>query len=192
MHEEARITIGGDNGSGKSTAGKKVARRLHYEHFSSGDFARNLALDAGFSSITEYLAAGRDRGPELDKKIDDEVRRQGEKKWIVIDSRLAFHWIPVAFRVLLLLDPRIAAERAFADTNVLRRQSESSRSIDEAITDIIRRRENDVAAYQKLYDVDIRDPKRYDLVLDTGLPEYNGHPDAVVKTILEQYRLWLG
>ena len=44
--------------------------------------------------------AEKDRG-EIDRKIDDEVKKAGEQDKIVVDSRLAFHWMPESFKVLM-------------------------------------------------------------------------------------------
>ena len=74
MPTSSVITIQGDNGSGKSTLAKKIAEKLGYEHFSTGDFARSLALQNGYGSISEYMVSERKKDTEFD--IDDIIDGQ--------------------------------------------------------------------------------------------------------------------
>ena len=43
------ITICGGLGSGKSSTARGVAKELGFEHFSSGDFFRQVGLELGLS-----------------------------------------------------------------------------------------------------------------------------------------------
>ena len=107
------ITIAGLPGSGKSSTAKEVARALGYEHFSSGDMFRKMAAERDLSVEAINLAAEDQK--ELDREVDELLVKLGkEKEKLVIDSRMAFHWMPDSFKVLLRLDPKIAAERTFA------------------------------------------------------------------------------
>src|SRR5258708_6782463 len=85
------ITLGGFPGSGKSSTAKAVALILGYQQFSSGDFWRDVAQKQGLTIAELSIKAEND--PSIDKMIDDTVRDAGTKTDIVIDSRLAFHWI---------------------------------------------------------------------------------------------------
>ncbi len=186
-----QITIGGVAGSGKSTVAKKLAEELKYLHYSSGDYARALALEAGFNSITDFLAVNRNIGKELDEKIDLWIKNKKLEEKFVIDSRLAFLWIPDSFKVFLTLNPRVAAERSFKDGNKLRKSSEKANSLEEAMEDIIRRQNNDVNYYKELYGINLINEINYDLIVDTGLPEYDGKPENVFQKIYSEYQIWI-
>ena len=58
---------------------------------------RNIALEMGISINEVNLKAQTNKS--IDEKIDEQVRKAGELEKIVIDSRLAFHWIPESFKV---------------------------------------------------------------------------------------------
>ncbi len=49
MEKKEIITICGSLGSGKSSTAKLVAQKLKYQHFSSGDFMRKIALERGIT-----------------------------------------------------------------------------------------------------------------------------------------------
>src|SRR3989339_534013 len=125
------ITINGFPGSGKSSTADLVAKELNFKRFSSGDFMRQIALDRGISLNELSIKAETDK--EVDVSIDKAVKEAGEMKKIVIDSRLAFHWIPESFKVYLDLPPAIAKERILNNLkeNALRKQSEDSSSPEE-------------------------------------------------------------
>ncbi|MBU6370641.1 MAG: AAA family ATPase [Patescibacteria group bacterium] len=183
--------MSGQAGSGKSTLAKSISTRMRFTHYSSGDYVRERAVQAGYPSVTDFLDHCRSTGYPIDKETDDWVVAKGSERFIVIDSRLAFHFIRNSFKVLLTLDPRVAAERSFRDANRLRRESERNKTLEEAVADIKRRQANDVEAYWKLYGIDdYMDSRHYNLVIDTGSPTYDGRPEAVLDRVLAAYREW--
>ncbi|HWO07593.1 MAG TPA: cytidylate kinase family protein [Candidatus Paceibacterota bacterium] len=179
------ITLGGMPGSGKSSTGKKLSELLGYERVSSGDFFRAMAATHGIT-IEEI-----NKRAEMDRSIDDEtdawVRAQGEKENLIIDSRLAFHWIPDAFKVFLKLDPKIAAERTFAHIRDEGRVSQRAESADDAYRQMLARVESEKKRYQDLYGVDYTDESHYDLVVDTGPNDL----ETVTNMIADSYQNWL-
>ncbi len=188
MGKKKIITIAGKLGSGKSSAAKRVAQVFGWKHFSSGDFLREVANERGMTIKELMLAAEAD--PSIDHQIDNLLKSKGDEEGLVIDSRLAFHWIPDSFKVYLEIDPEIAAERMFRDlqTNSSRRKSERARSVDEMKREMIERHESDVKRYKKLYGLNHTDHSHFDLVINTGLPEND--LDTVVKKIVDGYLEW--
>lgn len=180
------ITINGTIGSGKSSTADLVAKKLGFTRFSSGDFMRKIALEMGIS--LNELSKKAETDPETDKKIDEEVRRAGEKEKIVIDSRLAFHWILNSFKVYLDLSPEIAKERILNNLkeNTLRKQSEESSTSEEIYQKIISRLESEKKRYKELYSIDHTDKNNYDLVVDTE----KNNLEQVVEIILREYKKW--
>lgn len=179
------ITIAGKLGSGKSSTAKKIARMLNMQHFSSGDFLRKLAEERNMTIKELMIAAETD--PQIDNDIDSILKSKAGEENLIIDSRLAFHWIPDSFKVYLEIDPDVAAERMFYDleSNESRQKSEHSKSIAEMKKNMIERHESDVKRYQKLYGINHTDHANFDLVINTGLPEND--LDTVVKKIICAY-----
>lgn len=179
------ITIAGKLGSGKSTTAKKIAAMLNLEHFSSGDFLRTIASERGMTIKELIIAAESD--PQIDYDIDELLKSKSETKNLIVDSRLAFHWIPQSFRVYLEIDPDIASERMFYDleTNESRQKSEHTRSMADMKQNMLDRQASDIKRYQKLYNINHTDHKHFDLIINTGLPENS--IEVVVKKVVQGY-----
>ncbi len=180
------ITIAGTLGSGKSSTADLAAKELGFKRFSSGDFMRKVALELGMS--LNELSAKAETDTTIDKMIDDEVRKAGEIEKIVIDSRLAFHWIPESFKVYLDLPPEIARERILNNLkqNALRQQSEGAMSAEEVYKKIIDRLESEKKRYKELYNVEHTNKSNYDLVIDTN----KNNLRQVVEIIVSEYKKW--
>lgn len=181
------ITIAGALGGGKSSTADKVATKLGYQRFSSGDFMRKLAVEMGISLNELNVKAQTDES--IDVKIDEEVKKAGEQSKIVIDSRLAFHWIPDSFKVYLSLPPEIARERILNNLkeNELRRESESSTSPEEIEKKIDARLASEKKRYKDLYGIENHtDPKNFDLVVDTN----KNNLEQVVDIVVSEYQKW--
>jgi cytidylate kinase len=188
MNKKHIITIAGRLGSGKSSTANKLAEKLIYQRFSSGDFMRAIAEK--HTVTLQELSEMAERDPSIDHEIDAEVKNAGEKDNLVIDSRLAFHWIPQSFKVYLYLRPEVAADRILIDAeNNPNRYSEGFSALTkEAITESITTRlESEKKRYQSLYTIDHTNPDNFDLVIDTE----KNNLDEVVEIILEKYKVWL-
>ena len=189
MSRKKIITIAGRLGSGKSSTAKKVAERLGYQHFSSGDFLREVAVDRGVT-ITELMRMAETE-PQIDHDIDEKLRAKGDDEELVIDSRLAYHWIPDSFKVYLIIDADVAAERMFTDlkSNPDRQKSEQYASVDEMKAKMLERFESDQKRYKDLYNIDHTSLDNYDLVIDTGKTENN--LESVIVQVVDSYNEWL-
>jgi cytidylate kinase len=181
------ITINGFPGSGKSSTADGVAKALGFKRFSSGDFMRKIALDHGITLNELSVRAETDRS--IDTMIDDEVRSAGEMSGIVIDSRLAFHWIPGSFKVYLDLPAEIAKGRILANLkdNVLRQQSEHASTAEEVYEKITERLASEKKRYLELYNIDHTDKNNFDLVIDTD----KNNLEQVIEQIVRGYKEWI-
>ncbi|MFA6077010.1 MAG: AAA family ATPase [Candidatus Paceibacterota bacterium] len=181
------ITINGFPGSGKSSTADGVAKELGFKRFSSGDFMRQIALDRGIS--LNELSKKAESDTAVDKSIDEAVKKTGEGEKIVIDSRLAFHWIPNSFKVYLDLPPEIAKERISNNlkTNKFRQESEGKMDVEEVYKKIIERFESEKKRYQNLYQVDHADKNNFDLVVDTN----KNNLKQVIDIIVREYKNWI-
>lgn len=174
------ITISGEPGSGKSTVAKLLAKELKFKHYSTGDLFRKLAVDMGVSFKELGKLALTDK--KIDKRIDDYSRKLGEKEDnFVMDSRLGYHFIPDSVKIFLKVEPVEGAKRILSH----KRQEEEFKTLKEAAEGIRERRHLENERYNKLYKIDMENPKNYDLVIDTtSIPA-----KEVVKKIKEHVNL---
>jgi predicted cytidylate kinase len=179
------ITIAGLLGSGKSSTARAVAATLGFRHFSSGDLFRQLAVERSESIEAMNISAEVQR--DIDLKVDhllQEMYRTDEK--LVIDSRMAWHWMPSSFKVFLLLDPDTAAERIFHHVQDEGRMSEDASSVQEVRKSIDRRFTSEQKRYGALYGVNATDPLNFDIVINTK------HNDlkTVTEMVSAAYQAW--
>jgi len=177
------ITIAGSLGSGKSSTAKAVASALGFQHFSSGDLFRQIAVERGESIEAMNISAEVQR--DIDLKVDallQDMYRREEK--LAIDSRMAWHWMPASFKVFLVLDPDTAARRIFDHLREEGRTSENAGSVEEVRNSIDRRFASEQKRYAGLYGVNPTDPQNFDIVINTR------HNDlkTVTAMVLAAYR----
>ncbi len=181
------ITIAGKPGSGKSTTSKGLARSLGYLHFSSGDFFRAIGKERGFDVLATNLLAEQEKN--IDEAVDQKLRELGTKEdQMVIDSRMAWHWMPYSLRVYLDLDLTIAAERILSHMDEARRSAEFIPDSPELYAKTLQDRlDSESKRYMDLYNVNPYDATNYDLVIDTATHSI----EDVQKLILETYSNWI-
>jgi cytidylate kinase len=179
------ITIAGSPGSGKSSTAKAIATELGFQHFSSGDLFRRLASEQGQSIEAMNISAEAQR--DIDLRVDNllqEMYHADDK--IVIDSRMAWRWMPASFKVFLILDPQTAAERIFNHLQEEGRLSEDATSIEGVRKSIDRRFASEQKRYARLYGVNATDPLNFDIVINT---KHNDLKTSIA-ILLAAYRAW--
>ena len=186
MQKKHIITIAGKPGSGKSTTANRVAEVLGFSRFSSGDFMREIAQKRGVT-IDELNQIAKTE-VSIDGEIDSSLKALNKNDRLVIDSRLAFHWIPKSFKVYLELDVEESARRIFTDTNERRIESgERAATVGEIEDRIKERLESEIERYKKLYDVNPNDSSQFDLIINTT----DSSPNSVADKIIAAYHVWL-
>ncbi len=180
------ITIAGRPGSGKSTTSKSLAAELGYAHFSSGDLFRSIIKDRGIELTHANLIA--EEIAEIDHAVDAKLREIGQSEdQRVIDSRMAWFWIPDSFKVFLDLDLVTAAERILASTDATRTDNEHVADDPvEYAQSLSKRLEGEARKYQRLYSANPYDTSNYDLVVDTNLND----AAQTLEMILREYIKW--
>ncbi len=176
------ITITGDIGSGKSVVGRALSTRLGFDFFSTGFMQRTIAERRGMSTL--QLNAHSEGDPGVDHEIDHysvELGRTQDR--FVLDSRLAWHFIPHSFKVYLAVDSLVAAERIFADKG---RRGESYATVAQAHQAIVDRRKSELSRFESLYHLDCGDLGHFDLVINTA----NLTPEAVADQIAGAFEQW--
>lgn len=159
------ITLSGMPGSGKSTVARALIERLGYKHYSTGEAQRLIARRHGLTTLELNRLADTD--PQIDREIDGVLKErfQTPDAPYVIDSRLAFFFIPHSFKVKLTLPPAIAGARIFGK---MRPGDSAYLTPAEAIESLRQRRLSEVARFKRVYGIDIDDDAPFDLVIDTG------------------------
>ncbi|XKT74669.1 MAG: (d)CMP kinase [Patescibacteria group bacterium UBA2163] len=174
------ITVTGNPGSGASTIAKTLAERLRYQYFSSGDIFRAVAEKRAVSINTLNKQAQNDTS--IDREIDELVQELGIKHTrLVIDSRLAYHWIHRSFKVFLTTDPEVAVKRIRESG-----ECDTTQSLETIKQTMTARHDSKRRRYQDIYGIDIENTAPFDLVIDTTALD----AEAVSARIEKAYNTW--
>lgn len=175
------ITIAGRPGSGKSTTAKTVAAQLGYQHFSSGDLFRAAGRERGVDVLQANLTA--EQNAEIDHLVDGRLREIGASEdQLIVDSRMAWHWMPFSFKVFLNLDLQTAAQRIIGSMDEVRLANEHIPHDPVEYAAMLQQRlDSEARRYKALYNVDPFDLANYDLVIDTAANNIEQVVDQVVR-----------
>ena len=153
-----KITICGLAGTGTSTLGKQLASEFQYDFCSSGDIFRAKAreLEMELNEFEELCRTDERYDKELDHGIADYGRTHEN---CVVESRLAWYFIPDSFKVKLRCDHCTRVRRVSERDNITTDQAEEQTLAREAA---IRDR------YNEYYSIEaFDDDEHFDLVLDS-------------------------
>lgn len=162
--ENVKIAISGELGSGKTVLGKLICEELNFRLISVGVIQRELAEKYGMTNLefNKYM----ETHPEIDHECDNKVVEYGKSESnLILDSRLAWHFVPSAFKLHLLVNINIAGKRVFNDKV---RKNESNADIDDTIANIKARKASEIKRFKEQYNVDIDNLSNYDLAIDTS------------------------
>lgn len=172
-----KITITGDLGSGKSAVSKILCDKTGFEYVSTGRIQRQLAQELGLDTLEMNRRADTD--PTIDQRIDGIFIDLGkDPKSYVVDSRMAWFFLPASFKVYLQADVVVAAERILNDPG---RNSETYESKEEAVRKILARKQSENARFLAKYGADCANLHNFDLVVDTT----HRSPENVAAIILK-------
>ncbi|MFZ2555342.1 MAG: AAA family ATPase [Minisyncoccia bacterium] len=105
-----KVSIFGNPGTGKSTVGKLLASRLGFEFKSSGNMFRDMAAELRMT--VEELDVRSQHDSQYDIKLDQMVVEYGKTHDdFIIESRLAWHFIPDSIKLALVCEENEAARR---------------------------------------------------------------------------------
>lgn len=176
--QKVKISLAGDLGSGKSTVGRILAEKFGAEIYSTGTIQRQIAESMGMTTLE--LNKYSETHPEIDQMIDDGLRAlNGQDLSVIIDSRMAWHFVPSSFSVYMTADAVVSARRIMEAG----RSSEPFSSLDEAVRSVRSRRKSEMYRYAAFYDVNIKDLENYDFVIDTSFAS----PERVAQEIASHY-----
>ncbi len=167
------ITISGESGSGKTTAGNLLSDHFNYKFFSGGYFFREKAKEYGMDLINFSKYA--EVHPEIDHEEDAlllNLIKDGDN--IVVESRLAGY---------LSYKNNIKAYKIYLSTSRderIKRLYSRDKNIDKQ--DIIERSRSEIKRYMVFYGIDYRDFSYYDLIINTD--KYK--PEEVSELIIDR------
>ncbi len=155
------ITLSGEIGSGKSTIGKELAKKLNYTYNSTGEIFKKQAKEHKIN-LTDFLKYA-EVNLNIDKKLDEKQRNT--KQNTVLDSRMGFYFANPDLKIWLKapLDERVK--------RIAKRDSLENETFEEIKEKIKEREKIERDRYLRLYSIDIFDEENYDLIIDTV--EYN-------------------
>ena len=161
---EHHIAINGDLGSGKSTVAAILAQRTNSRLISTGTLQRDIAAKRRISTLQANLDAETDES--IDKQIDGMLRHEGRTgPPTVFDSRMAWHFVPSALKVHIVVAPDVGAERI---QNRVGSAVEQYDSVDSAQAAAEARTASERSRFLRKYQVDISRLRNYDLVIDSS------------------------
>ncbi|MCL4314749.1 MAG: cytidylate kinase family protein [Candidatus Thermoplasmatota archaeon] len=177
----ARIAISGSISSGKSTTGKIVAEKAGYRFISGGQIFRERARSMGMS--LEEFEQMAENNPEFDITQNNAVLEiLADNDCIVVESRLS---------AFLSLSKGVESFRVFLDASpeirIIRFCQREGVSREEAARLIMERENSDHDRFMRYFGVDYRDPRLYNMVLDTT----SMTAEQAAGEIYEQFRQWL-
>jgi len=160
-----------------------LTKKLDYNYLSTGAIQRQIAEEMGMTTLElNILTESR---KDIDDKIDGYTRALNDNEEnYVVDSRLAWHFIPSSYKVFLLCEEAIAAERISKDKN--RKSDEENRNVQHLLKKIKERRKSEKERFKRIYNIDFEDLSNYDQVIDSAY----FFPDQIVALILEGIDLY--
>ena len=178
------ICISGNIAVGKTEVAALIAERLNYGLYKASESFRKLARENNMDLVTfnDYVKSN----PDIDKNIEAKTKEVIDSNTnMIVDARLGFFLGENTFRVYMVADEAIAAERLFKAA-VQRGKEEEYGSIKEAKNAIKIREASEQERYLKLYGVDIHNMDNYDFVIDTTYLT----SEEVAAKIIRAYQVW--
>jgi len=176
------ISLTGDLGSGKSTVSNLLIKQLGYDYIYTGKIQREIADK--YNMTTLELNKYAETHPEIDEEIDSTFKSLNDSTDLIVDSRLAWFFIPKSFKIFLKTNLMVSANRISNDNQ---RKNEKYTSKEDAVNKIIARKTSENKRYMELYGANCADLSNFNLIIDTSFIT----PERVVDIILTEYNSWL-
>jgi cytidylate kinase len=177
-----KITLGGVAGTGKGTVGRLLAEHYGYEYISGGDLFRKAAIERGMT-MEEFDAWSSENGDtNVDKEVDAvQIQLSKSDKSFVLESRLAWHFVPSSIKVRLDCDLDERIKRIANDTSG-NRLAYTQESFETTKAKTLKRFKDHQAKIAELYGiVDMVADEHFDFIVDTT----HSSPQEVTAKIIE-------
>ena len=162
------ISIGGTQGSGKSTIAQKLSEALGWPRYYMGGLRREAASKSGLT-LAEYNKLG-ETDPSTDLEVDNYQKELGEKEDnFIIEGRTSWYFIPHSLKLYIDVDKETGAKRIFNNLQMKNNRNEDKNlnSVEAVLKSNIERQESDAKRYKKYFNIDVYNPKNYDFYLNT-------------------------
>ncbi len=167
------ITLSGPPGSGTSTVGKLVAKKLDLKLSSIGEIFRQMAKEKGLS--LEEFSSMAEKNSNFDKEVDIRQAEEANKGKVVLDSRLSGWLVRKADLKIWLKAP--------LDVRLKRVAQRDKKSEQTAFIEVTLREESEKKRYKNYYDIDLDDLSIYDLVIDTSKWDAEQVAELIAKAV---------
>ena len=176
------ISITGKPCSGKCTVAKVLEQKYGFKRISMGDMFKAEAKKRGMS--TEEFTEYRTKDPSFDIYMDKQLPKfvsEYKDDNVVLESRVAWHFLPESFSVFVdINDDEMAKRLLYSD----REGKEKSASFEEAKKTTINRYRLELEVYKKTYDIDCSNMDNYDFVIDSS----SLTPDELAEKIYMEFK----
>jgi cytidylate kinase len=176
------ISITGDLGSGKSTVSDLLIKQLGYEYIYTGKIQREIARK--YNMTTLELNQYAEKNSKIDDEVDSTFKSLCGSSNLLVDSRLAWFFLPKSFKVFLKTNLIVSVNRISNDG---KRESESYSSKEDAAHKIMARKSSENKRYMEYYGANCADLSNFNLIIDTSFIT----PERVAEIIIAEYNLWL-
>lgn len=173
MKPKLIITVGGTEGSGKSTIAKALAKKINARRIYVGGIRRELARQRGMSlaELNQYALKHPDTDVDVDKKAARQARLMAKKNIVICEGRVQFYFLPESLKIYIKVSLDEGARRIWKDLQNAKtkqqRNEDQVGSLTELKKSLRHRQLNDVKRYRKYYGFDHRLSKNYDVIIDT-------------------------
>ena len=170
-----KITIFGLAGTGKSSAGKALAKSLYCAFISTGNIFREHAKEAGVALHDYDIMAEKD--PSIDKKLDERIAQAGKThENLVLESRLGWYFVPDSFKIKFVCDDFERFSRVAHRDGI---------SVEEAKIQSNIRENSHLERFKNIYGIeDYSADEHFDLIINTT----NIHVSEIVEIILNKIK----
>lgn len=169
------IAIGGRPGAGSSTVSELLSKTLKMRLFSIGKRLKKQEDKENEAKASESYWQSKGKDASHNKKVDEMIIKEAKKGNVVIDGKLAIHFLKdrAHFKVWLDCPPEVRARRYEKRDGIDTQQAMS----------IIKNTERSWKKYWgEIYGIDPFDQEfEADLVIDTS----KKHPEEIVKEIID-------
>ena len=168
-----KITIFGLAGTGKSSVGKTLAKKLYCAFVSTGNVFREQAKEAGVL-VHEYDKMA-EIDPGIDQKLDERIAQIGKiHENLVLESRLGWYFVPDSLKIKFICE----------DGERFKRVAHRDKISEEEAKRISNIRENShLERFKKVYGIeDYSADEHFDLIIDTT----NIHVSEIIEIILKK------
>jgi cytidylate kinase len=177
------ITISGLHGTGKSTYANRLSKIFHLRRVSAGELFRQIAKEKGVT--LSQLSVNASLNFDIDKLIDERVKEEAAKGYVVIDGLLS------AWMAKDVADIRIFLS-ASDETRFKRISSRDKLTYEQAKNSSLEREKIERERFKRYYGIDIDDLSRYDVVLNTELLPLDSNVKILAKIVNEYIKLKRG